>query len=79
MAVEGHHFSQHFFSNVCQAVERDPKILSPDEHTVDGRNPALPGTTWDGRKAINNGINNLLSGAGFLPSTVFPIDTCETL
>jgi hypothetical protein len=29
-------------------------------------------TPWDGRKPINNGINNLLSGAGFLPSTVAP-------
>ena len=27
-------------------------------------------TTWDGRKPINNGINHLLPGAGFLPSTV---------
>ena len=26
--------------------------------------------TWDGRKPINNGINHLLTGAGFLPSTV---------
>jgi len=27
-------------------------------------------TTWDGRKPMNNGINHLLTGAGFLPSTV---------
>ena len=27
-------------------------------------------TTWDGRKPINNGINHLLPGAGFLPSAV---------
>ena len=27
-------------------------------------------TTWDGRKPTNNGINHLLTGAGFLPSTV---------
>ena len=26
-------------------------------------------TTWDGRKPINNGINHLLTCAGFLPST----------
>ena len=29
-------------------------------------------TTWDGRKPINNGINHLLTGAGFLPSTDIP-------
>ena len=28
-------------------------------------------TTWDGRKPINNGINHLLDGAGFLLSTVW--------
>ena len=28
-------------------------------------------TTWDGRKPINNGINHLSTGAGFLPSTVW--------
>jgi hypothetical protein len=38
--------------------------------TVDGRKSC---TTWDGRKPINNGKNPLLTGAGFLPSTVFAI------
>jgi hypothetical protein len=27
-------------------------------------------TTWDGRKPVNNGINHLWTGVGFLPSTV---------
>jgi hypothetical protein len=27
-------------------------------------------TTWDGRKLLNDGIYHLLTGAGFLPSTV---------
>jgi hypothetical protein len=34
---------------------------------VDGRNPASP---WMVENPINNGINHLLTGAGFLPSTV---------
>ena len=39
--------------------------------TVDGSE--IPNwTTWDVRIPINNGINCLLTGAGFLPSTVCP-------
>ena len=35
--------------------------------TVDGRNPALP---WIIETSINNEINHLSTGAGFLPSTL---------
>ena len=40
-------------------------------------------TTWDLQNPVNNGINYLSTGAGFLPSTVFPlllitiITTCQ--
>ena len=39
--------------------------------TVDGRNPAI--TTWDVKNPVNNGINCLSTGAGFLPSTVWAL------
>ena len=52
----------------------DPDLCNDDTwkgcHTVDGRNPAPPWmfeTHWN---PINNGINHLSTGAGFLPSTV---------
>ena len=43
---------------------------------ADGGNDTVAGrksqtTTWDGaRTPVNNGMNRLSSGAGFLPSTV---------
>ena len=48
------------------------QIFFSGEHTVDGRNPAPPGT-WDVKNPKNNGTNNQpqLVIAGFLPSTVF--------
>ena len=37
-------------------------------HTVDGSEIRL--TTWDVKKTVNNMMNYLSTGAGFLPSTV---------
>ena len=31
-------------------------------------------TTWDVKNLVNNGIFTISTGAGFLPSTVFPIE-----
>ena len=44
-----------------------PKQERIEEHTVDGRNPAPPGMHIN---LVNNGINYISTGAGFLPSTV---------
>ena len=41
------------------------------------RNPAI--TTWYVKNPVNNGINYLSTGAGFLPSTVAPIDVMYLL
>jgi len=44
-------------------------LVSPlKKTTVDGRNPAKPPGMY--KTLVNNGINYLSTGAGFLPSTV---------
>ena len=58
------------FGNGTPKIEGKYKLLFflvwPDG-TVDGRNPAPPEMQ---KNPVNNGINYLSTGAGFLPSTV---------
>ena len=46
-------------------------------HTVDGSKSQT--TTWHVKNPVNIGINYLLTGAGFLPSTVFIINSQQQM
>ena len=70
-------FFNHLFSGVIFVSNR--VIWSPTIPDITPSIPLIYGwycwwrkscTTWDARNLVNNGINYLSTGAGFLPSTV---------